>query len=81
MIEVAAAGVNFADVGMGAGMMGRPRAVELPYTPGSEAPGVVAALGEGTEGVAEGDARVTARSCARSLEPDDEVSAGLARGA
>jgi NADPH:quinone reductase len=55
LIEVAVAGVNFADVGMRAGMMGGPHAFEPPYTPGFEAAGVVAALGEGTEGVAEGD--------------------------
>ena len=55
LIEVAVAGVNFADVGMRAGMMGGPHAVELPYTPGFEAAGVVAAVGEGTEGFAEGD--------------------------
>lgn len=55
LIEVAVAGVNFADVGMRAGMMGGPHAVELPYTPGFEAAGVVAAVGNGAEGIAEGD--------------------------
>ncbi len=55
LIEVALAGVNFADVGMRAGMMGGPHAVELPYTPGFEAVGVVAAVGEGAGSFAEGD--------------------------
>ena len=55
LIEVAVAGVNFADVGMRAGMMGGPHALELPYTPGFEVAGVVAAVGAGAEGVAEGD--------------------------
>lgn len=55
LIEVAVAGVNFADVGMRAGMMGGPHAVEFPYTPGFEAAGVVAAVGENVEGFAEGD--------------------------
>lgn len=55
LIEVAVAGVNFADVGMRAGMIGGPHALELPYTPGFEAAGVVAAVGEGTEGIAEGE--------------------------
>ena len=55
LIEVAVAGVNFADVGMRAGMMGGPHAVEFPYTPGFEVAGVAAAVGEGAEGVTEGD--------------------------
>lgn len=55
LIEVVVAGVNFADVGMRAGMMGGPHAVELPYTPGFEAAGVVASVGEGAEGFARGD--------------------------
>ncbi len=55
LIEVVVAGVDFADVGMRAGMVGGPHAVELPYTPGFEVAGVVAAVGEGAEGVAEGD--------------------------
>ena len=67
LIEVAVAGVNFADVGMRAGMMSGPHAVELPYTPGFEAAGVVAALGEGTEGVAE--ATGWRRCCPRAATP------------
>ena len=55
LIEVAVAGVNFADVGLRAGMMGGPHALELPYTPDFEVTGVAAAVGEGAEGVAEGD--------------------------
>ncbi|CAA9477697.1 MAG: Quinone oxidoreductase [uncultured Rubrobacteraceae bacterium] len=55
LIEVAVAGVNFADVGLRAGMMGGPHALELPYTPGFEVAGVVAALGEGTGGFEEGE--------------------------
>ena len=55
LVEVAVAGVNYADVGMRAGMMGGPHAMELPYTPGFEVAGAVASVGEGVEGVAEGD--------------------------
>lgn len=55
LVEVAVAGVNYADVGMRAGMMGGPHAMELPYTPGFEVAGAVAAVGEGVAGVARGD--------------------------
>jgi hypothetical protein len=55
LIEVAVAGVNFADVGIRAGMVGGPHAVELSYTPGFEVAGVVVAIGEGAEGGAEDD--------------------------
>jgi NADPH2:quinone reductase len=55
LIEVAVAGVNFADVGMRAGMMGGPHALELAYTPGFEVAGVAAAVGEGAEGLEGGD--------------------------
>jgi NADPH:quinone reductase len=41
LVEVALAGVNYADVGMRAGMMGGPHAMELPYTPGFEVVGTV----------------------------------------
>ena len=49
------AGVNYADVGMRAGMMGGPHAMDLPYTPGFEIAGTVAGVGEGVEGVSAGD--------------------------
>lgn len=55
LIEVAVAGVNYADVGMRAGMMGGPHAMDLPFTPGFEVAGTVAVVGEGIEGVSEGD--------------------------
>jgi NADPH2:quinone reductase len=55
LIGVAVAGVNFADVGLRAGMRGGPHALELPYTPGFEVAGVAATVGEGAEGVAGGD--------------------------
>ncbi|QIN82017.1 zinc-binding dehydrogenase [Rubrobacter tropicus] len=55
LVKVALAGVNYADVGMRAGMMGGPHAMDLPYTPGFEVAGTVAAVGEGVEGVTEGD--------------------------
>ncbi|MDQ3430258.1 MAG: zinc-binding dehydrogenase [Actinomycetota bacterium] len=54
LVKVAVAGVNFADVGMRAGMMGGPHAMDLPYTPGFEVAGTVAAFGEGVEGIPEG---------------------------
>lgn len=59
LIRVAVAGVNYADVGMRAGMMGGPHAMDLPYTPGFEVAGTVAAVGENVTGVAAG-ARVAA---------------------
>lgn len=45
LIKVAAAGVNYADIGMRRGMMGGPHGVELPYTPGLEVTGTIAGLG------------------------------------
>lgn len=50
LIKVVVAGVNYADVGQRAGMMGGPHRVELPFTPGFEVAGTVAALGEGVQG-------------------------------
>ena len=52
-VRVAAAGVNFPDTLVVQGLyQSRP---ELPFVPGSEAAGVVDALGEGVDGLAEGD--------------------------
>ncbi|MCY3939620.1 MAG: NADPH:quinone oxidoreductase family protein [Gammaproteobacteria bacterium] len=53
LVEVRAAGLNFFDLLMVQGRyQHRP---ELPFTPGGEAAGVVAALGDGVEGLAVGD--------------------------
>ena len=57
LIEVKSAGVNYADT-----MRRQNQYVvrqDLPFTPGSEVAGVVAGLGQGTEGVSEGDRVVT----------------------
>ncbi|GHH66575.1 quinone oxidoreductase [Streptosporangium violaceochromogenes] len=51
LVDVAAAGVNFIDVYH---RMGR-YPVPLPFVPGNEGAGTVAAVGEGVEGVAAGD--------------------------
>lgn len=56
LVRVAYAGINFADVWMRRGAVGA--ALPVPFTPGLEASGTVAALGEGVEGLAVGD-RVT----------------------
>lgn len=55
LIHVAAAGVNYADIGMRRGALGGPHSVSLPYTPGLEVAGTVAALGPGVTGWAEGE--------------------------
>lgn len=55
LIEVYVAGVNYADIGMRRGMMGGPHAMELPYTPGFEVAGTVAAVGAGVNGFERGD--------------------------
>lgn len=58
LIRVAAVSVNFADVLLAQGKYQvRP---ELPFVPGVEASGVVAALGEGVDGLAVGDRVVAA---------------------
>ena len=57
LIEVRSAGINYADT-----MRRRDQYVEsqtLPFVPGSEVAGVVAGVGEGTEGVSVGDRVVT----------------------
>lgn len=54
LIKVAAAGVNYADTGMRAGMMFGPHQTEFPFTPGFEVAGTVAALGPGVTTPAEG---------------------------
>lgn len=51
LVRVEAAGVNFVDVYERAGLYARP----LPFTPGSEAAGVVEQLGPGVQEVAVGD--------------------------
>lgn len=51
LVKVAAAGVNFIDTYQRRGIYPRP----LPYVPGSEGAGVVAALGEGVSELAIGD--------------------------
>lgn len=53
-IRVEYAGVNYADTGVRAGVAFGPHRHEMPVTPGFEVAGVVAALGEGVEGPAEG---------------------------
>src|SRR5438270_5885569 len=53
LVQVLAAGVNPVDASnRGDGSWAR---IELPYTPGSDASGVVAATGEGVAGVSVGD--------------------------
>jgi NADPH2:quinone reductase len=56
LVRVAYAGVNFADVWMRRGAVGA--AMPVPFTPGLEAAGVVASVGEGVADIAVGD-RVT----------------------
>ncbi|OLT23603.1 NADPH:quinone reductase [Actinomadura sp. CNU-125] len=51
LVDVAAAGVNFIDVYFRTGAYPQP----LPYTPGMEAAGTVAAVGPGVDGFAVGD--------------------------
>jgi NADPH2:quinone reductase len=53
LVDVAASGVNYMDVYAAQGT--RPYAGDLPFVPGGEAAGTVAALGPGVEGVAVGD--------------------------
>lgn len=57
LVEVRATGLNFRDVLTALGEM--PRAHEGPYVPGSEASGVVRAVGAGVTRLAVGDAVVT----------------------
>lgn len=59
LIEVEAAGVNYADTGVRAGMAFGPHEGRFPVTPGFEVAGTVARLGEGVEGLRRG-ARVAA---------------------
>jgi NADPH:quinone reductase len=54
LIKVEVAGVNYADTGMRRGMRFGPHQAEMPLTPGFEAAGTVAALGEGVEAPPEG---------------------------
>lgn len=59
LIEVALAGVNYADTGMRRGMFHGPGAAAMPITPGFEVAGTIAKLGEDVEGFEE-NARVVA---------------------
>jgi len=54
LIKVEVAGVNYADVGVRRGIRFGPHGAEMPLTPGFEAAGTIAALGEGLEGPPEG---------------------------
>ncbi|MHB1873670.1 MAG: quinone oxidoreductase family protein, partial [Streptosporangiaceae bacterium] len=53
LVDVAAAGVNFADIYARQGLP--PYGTPVPYVPGSEGAGTVAAAGRGAEGFAPGD--------------------------
>lgn len=53
LVDVAAAGVNFADIYARQGLP--PYATPVPYVPGSEGAGTVTAAGPGTDGLAPGD--------------------------
>ena len=59
LIKVAVAGVNYADLGMRAGMRFGPHQIDLPFTPGFEVAGTIAELGPGVDAPAIG-ARVVA---------------------
>lgn len=54
LIEVALAGVNYADTGMRRGMFHGPGAAAMPITPGFEVSGTIVELGEDVEGFEEG---------------------------
>ncbi|GGV43350.1 quinone oxidoreductase [Actinomadura cremea] len=73
LIDVAAAGVNFIDVYFRTGAYPQP----LPYTPGMEAAGTVAAVGSGVDGVAVGDrvawANVQGAYAERAVVPVEKV--------
>jgi len=53
VVDVAAAGVNFVDIYQREGRP--PYGRDLPYVPGAEGAGTVAAVGQGVAGIAEGD--------------------------
>ncbi|GAA1869807.1 quinone oxidoreductase family protein [Actinomadura bangladeshensis] len=73
LIDVAAAGVNFIDVYYRKGAY----AQELPYTPGVEAAGTVAAVGDGVRGFSPGDrvawANVQGAYAEKAVVPADVV--------
>ncbi|MFV2173409.1 quinone oxidoreductase [Actinomadura sp. LOL_016] len=73
LIDVAAAGVNFIDIYFRTGAYPQP----LPYTPGMEAAGTVAAVGSGVDGVAVGDrvawANVQGAYAERAVVPVEKV--------
>src|ERR1700756_1582658 len=53
LVDVVAAGINFADIYRRQGQP--PYSSNLPYVPGMEGAGIVAAVGPGTDGPAVGD--------------------------
>ena len=85
VVEVAAAGLNFIDTYHRSGLY----PVELPFTPGLEAAGMVSAVGPGVDGLAEGDrvvfcttigayAEKTAAPADRLVPVPDDISPDLA---
>ncbi|MFD0905022.1 quinone oxidoreductase family protein [Actinomadura sediminis] len=73
LVDVAAAGVNFIDVYFRTGAYPQP----LPYTPGMEAAGTVAAVGTGVDGFAPGDrvawANVQGAYAERAVVPAEKL--------
>ncbi|XRQ12439.1 quinone oxidoreductase family protein [Actinomadura welshii] len=73
LIDVAAAGVNFIDVYFRTGVYRQ----DLPYTPGSEAAGTVAAVGDGVTEFSVGDRVASAQArgayAERTVAPVDKV--------
>lgn len=73
LVDVAAAGVNFIDVYFRTGAYPQP----LPYTPGMEAAGTVAAVGSGVDGLAVGDrvawANVQGAYAERAVVPAEKL--------
>ncbi|MWA03873.1 zinc-binding dehydrogenase [Actinomadura sp. LD22] len=73
LVDVAASGVNFIDVYFRTGAYAQP----LPYVPGVEGAGTVAAVGEGVAGVAVGDrvawANVQGSYAEKAVVPADEA--------
>ncbi|HEY3870449.1 MAG TPA: quinone oxidoreductase [Actinocrinis sp.] len=74
LVGVAAAGVNFIDIYHRRGLYPKP----LPFTPGSEFAGVVAAVGEGVQGFTAGDRVAGVESLSGSYAGFTLVDAGQA---
>ena len=74
LVEVAAAGVNFIDTYHRTGYYPR----QLPFTPGSELAGTVAAVGEGVTGFAPGDHVATVDSASGAYAETSLVEAARA---